>query len=116
MNREEIGNQLLNEVLQIQLANKPINSKYLDLKRLVENIAFELTKNEALQFSNFFSKLSFICNQYQVSTKIHSFRKTAQRILSEKYEPTEHEYFTHYKYVADFISSIYEVMIPAEII
>ncbi|MGL5235910.1 MAG: ATP-dependent helicase [Empedobacter falsenii] len=116
MNREEIGNQLLNEVLQIQLANKPINSKYLDLKRLVENIAFELTKNEALQFSNFFSKLSFICNQYQVSTKIHSFRKTAQRILSEKYEPTEHEYFTHYKYIADFISSIYEVMIPAEII
>jgi len=43
VNREEIGNQLLNEVLQIQLANKPINFKYLDLKRLVENIAFELT-------------------------------------------------------------------------
>ena len=37
MNREEIGNQLLNEILNIQLANKPINSKYLDLKRLVEN-------------------------------------------------------------------------------
>lgn len=113
---EETGNLYLNEVLQIQQATKPINSKYLDLRRLVENIAFEITKNEALQFSNFFSKLSFICNQYHVSTKIHSFRKTTQRILTEKYEPTEHEYYTHYKYVAEFIASIYEVLIPAEII
>ncbi|MEG1199795.1 MAG: AAA domain-containing protein, partial [Algoriella sp.] len=116
MKSEELGNNYLNEALQIQLSNKPITSKYLDLKRLVETIAFEITKNEALQFSNFFSKLSFIANQYKVSTKIHSFRKTAQRILSEKYEPTEHEYYTHYKYVIEFISSIYDVLIPAEII
>ena len=107
MKSEELGNNYLNEALQIQLSNKPITSKYLDLKRLVETIAFEITKNEALQFSNFFSKLSFIANQYKVSTKIHSFRKTAQRILNEKHEPTEHEYYTHYKYVAEFIASIY---------
>ena len=116
MKSEELGNNYLNEALQIQLSNKPITSKYLDLKRLVETIAFEITKNEALQFSNFFSKLSFIANQYKVSTKIHSFRKTAQRILNEKHEPTEHEYYTHYKYVIEFISSIYDVLIPAEII
>ena len=116
MKSEELGNNYLNEALQIQLSNKPITSKYLDLKRLVETIAFEITKNEALQFSNFFSKLSFITNQYKVSTKIHSFRKTAQRILNEKHEPTEHEYYTHYKYVIEFISSIYDVLIPAEII
>jgi DNA replication ATP-dependent helicase Dna2 len=112
---EDLGNNYLNEALQIQLSTKPITNKYHDLKRLVENIAFEITKNEALQFSNFFSKLSFICNQYKVSTKIHSFRKTSQRILSENYEPSEHEYLTHYKYVIDFISAIYGILVPAEI-
>ena len=110
---EEVGNIYLNEALQIQLTNKPIASKYIDLKRLVENIAFEITKSEALQFSNFFSKLSFICNQYKVSTKIHSFRKTAQRVISEKYEPSDIEYLTHFKYVTEFISSIYNSLIPS---
>ncbi len=113
---EEVGNIYLNEALQIQLTNKPIASKYIDLKRLVENIAFEITKSEALQFSNFFSKLSFICNQYKVSTKIHSFRKTAQRVISEKYEPSDIEYLTHFKYVTEFISSIYNSLIPSEIV
>ncbi|GGE90378.1 DNA replication ATP-dependent helicase Dna2 [Chishuiella changwenlii] len=116
MNQEKLANHYLQEALKIQLSSKSISSKYFDLKRLVEIIAFELTKNETLQFSNFFSKLSFICNQYHISTKIHSFRKTAQRVLSEKYEPSEHEYFTHFKYVIEFISGLYDVLIPAEIV
>ena len=32
MKSEELGNNYLNEALQIQLSNKPITSKYLDLK------------------------------------------------------------------------------------
>lgn len=115
MNKENLGNHYLQESLKIQLSSKSISSKYNDLERLIKIIAFELTKNEALQFSNFFSKLSFICNQYQVSTKIHSFRKTANRVVREKYEPSEHEYFTHFKYVTEFISSLYDILIPAEI-
>lgn len=114
INQQE-GTRYLEEVLAIQQSNKPITSKYLDLKRLIENLAFELTKNETLQFSNLFSKLSFICNTYKVSTKIHSFRKVARKVESESYQPEEQEYFTHLMYVSQFIASIYEVMTPAEL-
>jgi len=115
MKSEELGNQYLNEALQIQQATSTISTKYYELKRLIETIAFEVTKHEALQFSNLFSKLSFICNQYKLSTKIQSFRKTESRVRKEQYEPSEHEYFTHFKYVVEFIASYYQVLIPAEI-
>ena len=109
------GTRYLEEVLAIQNSNKPITSKYLDLKRLIETIAFELTKSEKLQFSNLFSKLSFICNTYKVSTKIHAFRKVARKVESESYQPEEQEYFTHLMYVSQFVASIYEIMTPAEL-
>ena len=114
MNQSE-GTRYLNEVLAIQQSNKPITSKYLDLKRVVDNLAFDLTKNEALQFSNLFSKLSYICNTYKVSTKIHAFRKVARKVESESYQPEELEYYTHLMYVSNFIASIYEVLTPAEL-
>lgn len=109
------GTRFLEEVLAIQQSNKPITSKYLDLRRIIENLAFELTKNESLQFSNLFSKLSYICNTYKVSTKIHSFRKIAYKVERESYQPEQQEYYTHLMYVSNFISSIYEVLIPAEL-
>lgn len=114
MNPQE-GSRFLEEILAIQQSNKPITSKYLDLKRVVENLAFDLTKNESLQFSNLFSKLSFICNTYKVSTKIHSFRATVKKVETQSYKPEELEYFTHLMYVSEFIASIYEVMTPAEL-
>jgi len=116
MRKEELGNHYLKEVLNIQQSLKPIESKYLDLKRLVEIISFELTKNETIQFSNFFSKLSFICNQYGISTKIHSLRIVSEKITKDKYQPSEHEYYTHLKYVAEFIAAIYDILIPSEIV
>ncbi len=109
------GTRYLEEILAIQHANKPLTSKYLDLKRVVENLAFEWTKNEVLQFSNLFSKLSFICNTHKISTKIHAFRATAKKVEKNAYQPEELEYFTHLKYVAEFVASLYEVMIPAEL-
>lgn len=114
--KEEVAARFLNDILNIQLNDKPVVSKYLDLKRVVEYIAFDLTKNEQLQFSNFFSKLSFICNAYKVSTKIHAFRKTAQRIEKEHYQPSDHEYYTHLKYVSEFIASIAGALIPGELV
>lgn len=112
---EQVATKLLHDVLQIETNEKPFTSKYLDLKRLVEHLAFNLTKNEKLQFSNFFSKLSFICNEHKISTKIHAFRKTAHRIETENYQPSQHEYYTHLKYVSEFIASIAGTLIPAEL-
>lgn len=109
------GTRYLDEVLAIQQSNKPLTSKYLDLKRVIENLAFDLTKNEALQFSNLFSKLSFICNTHKVSTKIHAFRATVKKIEIDSYQPDELEYFTHLMYVSEFIASLYEIMTPAEL-
>ena len=114
MNPQE-GTRFLEEILAIQSSNKPITSKYLDIKRVVEVLAFEWTKNESLQFSNLFSKLSFICNTYKVSTKIHSFRATVKKIETASYQPEELEYYTHLMYVSEFIASLYEVMTPSEL-
>src|SRR5690606_23075691 len=80
-----------------------------------ERITKDLTLNEVLQFSNLFSKLSFICDKYQVSRKIHSFRVTANKVTFHEKSPSVEEYLTHFKYFSEFISNVFKVAIPFQI-
>src|SRR5690554_726271 len=92
-----------------------INQKYKQLRKLLERITKDLTQTEVLQFSNLFSKVSFICDKYQVSTKIHSFRVTANQVAFKNATPSNEEYLTHFKYFTEFISNVFKVVIPLQI-
>lgn len=95
--------------------NIPLNLKYTQLRTLLEKITKDLTLNEVLQFSNLFSRLSFVCDKYNTTKKIHGFRVTANNILHDNLKPTEDQYFTHLKYFCEFISSAYKVAVPEDL-
>src|SRR5690606_16638789 len=95
--------------------NIPIHLKYTQLRTLLEKITKDLTSTETLQFSNLFSRLSFVCDKFKVSRNIHSFRITANRVLHENIRPSNEEYQTHYKYLSEFISATTNFAVPEEV-
>src|SRR5690554_6348036 len=95
--------------------NIPIHLKYTQLRTLLEKITKDLTSTETLQFSNLFSKLSFVCDKFKVSRNIHSFRITANKVLHENIRPSNEEYQTHFKYLSEFISSTTNFAVPEEV-
>lgn len=104
------------ELLEIHLdKNMPVHLKYVQLRALLEKIAKELTNEETLQFSNLFSRLSFICDKHKAPRKIHSLRKTANKVLHENICPSSEEYQTHFKYLSEFISKTFKVQVPKEV-
>lgn len=95
--------------------NIPIHLKYTQLRTLLEKITKDLTSTETLQFSNLFSRLSFVCDKFKVSRNIHSFRITANKVLHENIRPSNEEYQTHFKYLSEFISSTTNLAVPEEV-
>lgn len=95
--------------------NIPIHLKYVQLRTLLEKITKELTSAETLQFSNLFSRLSFICDKFKTSRQIHSFRIVANKVLHENIRPLNEEYQTHFKYLSEFISKTCGLAVPEEI-
>lgn len=95
--------------------NIPIHLKYTQLRTLLEKITKDLTSTETLQFSNLFSRLSFVCDKFKVSRNIHSFRITANKVLHENIRPSNEEYQTHFKYLSEFISATTNFAVPEEV-
>lgn len=95
--------------------NIPIHLKYTQLRTLLEKITKDLTSTETLQFSNLFSRLSFVCDKFKVSRNIHSFRITANKVLHENIRPSIEEYQTHFKYLCEFISSTSNYPVPEDL-
>lgn len=92
-----------------------ISIRYQQCKTILERAAKELTCNEALQFSNLFSRLSFIVGKHQLNRDIHIFRKAANQIMHEKRIANEEEFQTHFKFLAVFIAQAFKMEIPEEI-
>ena len=95
--------------------NIPIHLKYTQFRTLLEKITKDLTRIETLQFSNLFSRLSFVCDKFKVSRNIHSFRITANKVLTENIRPSNEEYQTHFKFLSEFISSTTNFAVPKEV-
>lgn len=110
------GISYFEELLEIhQDANLPINRKYSPLRLVLEKVAKDLTLSSVIQFSNLFSRISYICEQYQISKKIHGFRITANQVLHEAVRPSEEEYLTHLMYLSEFISKTHNIAVPEEL-
>jgi DNA replication ATP-dependent helicase Dna2 len=95
-----------------QDSNIPIYLKYSPLRSLLERVSKELTSTSVIQFSNLFSRISYICDQYQVSKKVQGFRITANLVLHEDYKPSQEEYLTHLMYLTEFISKTHRFAVP----
>lgn len=87
-------------------------TKYKVLRSLLNKISKNITAKEVVQFSNLFSRLSFICNKYQVSKNIHSFRMISNELRELSTEELEVYFSTYWKDVNEFVSHVYNVPVP----
>jgi len=103
----------LEETIFVYSSSKlTVKEKYTQFLIILGSVAVEVTKGEKIQFSNLFSRVSFICTKLKISRKIHSFRVAANRITHEHVEPSELADQTYFKYLVQFICDVYKIAVP----
>ncbi|SEB01526.1 AAA domain-containing protein [Flavobacterium gillisiae] len=113
MNNKSLAIIYIEELSEIHFDNiLTIPEKYKKLRDLLEKITKELTKNEVVNFSNLFSRLTFIVDKYQTKRNIHRFRGTANEVVYKQKMVSYEEYNTHFKYIAEFIAKVFNYSIP----
>jgi DNA replication ATP-dependent helicase Dna2 len=90
-----------------------LSIKYPLLRSLLEKICKNLTSVTSVQFSDFFSRLSFVCHKYNTNKSIHGLRITANKVLHESLIPKEEDYRYHISLFAEFLKVIYAINVPA---
>jgi len=108
--------EYFDELNEINSSENTIEIKYSRFRILLETITKELTKKETLQFSNLFSRLSFVCEELSLPKRIHGLRISANKVLHDNYKPTLNEYETHFKYFCEFISKASKIAVPNRLI
>ncbi len=99
--------EYIEEIEQINQSNNLLTEKYLLLKRLLERICKKITENETMQFSNLFSRLVILSQQFNLPKylewRLQHFRVQSNNILSNKEkELTEDEYAKAEQTLLDF--------------
>jgi DNA replication ATP-dependent helicase Dna2 len=102
---DELENIHKNDALSLSI-------KYPQLRSLLEKVCKELTSIGTVQFSNFFSRLSFVCQNYKVNRSIHELRVTANKVLHEGFIPLEDNYKYHISLFAEFLQVVYDIHVP----
>lgn len=108
--------EYFDELLEIHTTENSIQSKYSRLRILLEKVIKDLTRKESIQFSNLFSRLSFVCEKQYLPKNIHGLRISANKVLHDNYSPTLNEYETHFKYFSEFLSKALEISVPSEMV
>ena len=93
-----------------------LSIKYPQLRSLLEKICKQLTNKSATQFSNFFSRLTFVCNMYPVDRGIHEVRIIANKVLHESLIPKDENYLYHISLFAKFLQVVYGINVPASLL
>lgn len=102
---EELESIHKNEALSLSI-------KYPQLRSLLEKICRDLTSTVTVQFSNFFSRLNFVCQEYKLNRSIHGLRVTANKVLHESLIPEEDNYKYHISLFAEFLQAVYSINVP----
>ena len=123
MKRKELARLFYIEILKIQ-PNETLDTatKVEALYRLLHSIFMEVTKDEKLQFTTLFARISFAFQKYNVPKQTqfytHAFRKQARLILHKGKKGAEEIEIANelgLKVVADTILSFYGEMPPKEL-
>ncbi len=128
VSQKEQGLFFMEQLVEIHAnANHPKVEKYtMNLKSLLEDIAKERTSTVAVQFSNLFSRLTFLSKQLQLpkslQRELHYFRVESRKIkkqLNRGYSVEKMFSIAKYNYaissIARFLAAAYEIEIPTEL-
>lgn len=113
------GIEFLEELVEIHIGANQIVDKYPKMRSLLERVCKDLTSEENIQFSNLFSRLSYVSDKKNLNKRqkyqINSFRINANKVLHDGMLPTEQEYYQDLKALANVLSHFYSVEIPLEL-
>lgn len=113
MSQKIIALEFLEELESIHKDEiSPLSVKYPQLRTLLEKVSKNLTQTTSTQFSNFFSRLVYVCNMYNVDRAIHGLRITANKVLHEGFKPNEDDYKSHIALFAGFLKVVYAINVP----
>ena len=113
MIKKIVGIEFLDELESIH-SNKTfsLSIKYPQLRSLLEKVCKNLTSTVPVQFSDFFSRLSYVCQEYKTDRSIHGLRVTANKVLHEGLVPLDDDYKYHISLFAEFLRVVYSIHIP----
>lgn len=110
------GLEFFDDVQEMHAAPNTLAGKYARLRALLERACKDLTAQEPIQFSNFFSRLNFVCSKYhadgRLAFRVNTFRVHSNDILYRNAVPEEATYLQDLKAVCQVLSHFYEVPIP----
>ena len=86
------GVEFFEELNEYHNDGNDIKAKYARMRSMLERITKDLTKTDSVQFSNLFSRLSFVCTKKGLNKlktyQINTFRINANNVLHSNYSPT----------------------------
>ena len=111
MKNPELARLFYIEILKNHPSETPPDDEHIQvLYRLLHTVFFNVTAQEKIQFTTFFSRMAFAFQKYQVPPKrqffIHQFRKNSQKIDSQR--DTQLIYQLGVKAVTDAVKVFYE--------
>ncbi|NJI73210.1 AAA family ATPase [Sphingobacterium kitahiroshimense] len=113
MSKKIIALEFLEELESIHKDEiSSLSVKYPQLRTLLEKVCKNLTIDSSTQFSNFFSRLVYVCSMYNVDRAIHGLRITANKVLHEGIKPNEDDYKNHIAFFAGFLKVVYAINVP----
>ncbi len=119
MKNLELARLFYIEILKNHPSGMPPDDEHIQvLYRLLHTVFFNVTAQEKIQFTTFFSRMAFAFQKYQVPPKrqffIHQFRKSSQKVDNER--DTQLIYQLGVKALTDAVKIFYEEDPSVEII
>ena len=99
---------------------KNLRSKYILLRKVLEQACYELTTEVTASFSNLFSRLDFVCKEKGMNPSdryaIQTMRRNCNAALDDDFKPDMQEYLYDLRAIIRFVSLGYEEDIPATLL
>ncbi|MEO8774300.1 MAG: AAA domain-containing protein [Gelidibacter sp.] len=113
------GFEFFDDLIEVHNAQNTSKDKYPKFRSLLERACKDLTKDENIQFSNFFSRLNYVCDKTKLDKRktyqINLLRINANKVLHSDFTPSEHEYLQDLKALSNAFSHFFGVPIPVHL-
>lgn len=112
-----LDKSVFEEIYKIHQATCSLEERYAALRKLLEDVLKQITREDSLQFADLFSRLVYVCEKLQLSPSesnaIQQMRKNAHLILIQKMVPTYPVYLRDIKSLSHAFSRFLKIPIPA---
>lgn len=114
------GTDFFIELTEYHSEQTNLKSKYSKLRSLLDRVCKEFTSAETIQFSNLFSRLSYVCKKKELGRQetyhLNTFRINANKALHNEWKPTIATYLQDLKSLSLALAHFYQTPIPQELL